>query len=424
MENIHEKSIQKSEIFKYRIIGGYSVFILLSSLFFNSPKEIIEGLFRILTSPSLLLTDYLVVGNFGSTLFNAGILMILALFISKKNKAQLNGPLIAAVFTIGGFAFFGKNIYNVISIMAGVYLHSFIKKDHFTKYLIIAFFGTALSPLVSQVSFGFNFIQPYGILLGNSLGVLVGFILPPMASSFVRFHQGFNLYNIGFTAGITGMLFMSFFRSFELQNPATSIVYEGGNLVLSIYLSLIFISMIIVKIVISGTSLEKYKKLLKHSGRLVTDFVTLDGFGVTMLNMGILGFLGLIYVIAVGGQISGPVIGGLFTVVGFGAFGKHPKNAIPIIVGVYIASLLKTWEASSVSGLLAALFGTTLAPLTGQYGWKIGVLAGFIHMSVVTNIGYLHGGMNLYNNGFSGGFVAAIMVPIIESFKKEQKDER
>jgi len=31
------------------------------------------------------------------------------------------------------------------------------------------------------------------------------------------------------------------------------------------------------------------------------------------------------------------------------------------------------------------------------------------------NVGVLHGGVNLYNNGFSGGFVAAFLVPIIEA---------
>jgi len=38
---------------------------------------------------------------------------------------------------------------------------------------------------------------------------------------------------------------------------------------------------------------------------------------------------------------------------------------------------------------------------------------------MVMNVGAVHGGMNLYNNGFSGGFVAAFLVAIITSLKKE-----
>ena len=33
-------------------------------------------------------------------------------------------------------------------------------------------------------------------------------------------------------------------------------------------------------------------------------------------------------------------------------------------------------------------------------------------MAMVLNIGVVHGGVNLYNNGFSGGFVAGILVSV------------
>ena len=38
-------------------------------------------------------------------------------------------------------------------------------------------------------------------------------------------------------------------------------------------------------------------------------------------------------------------------------------------------------------------------------------------MAMVMNIGYLHGGLNLYNNGFSAGLVAAILYPIIDMLR-------
>jgi len=46
------------------------------------------------------------------------------------------------------------------------------------------------------------------------------------------------------------------------------------------------------------------------------------------------------------------------------------------------------------------------------------VLAGVLHLAVVTNIGIIHGGINLYNNGFSGGLVAGFLVPIVDAFKR------
>ena len=86
-------------------------------------------------------------------------------------------------------------------------------------------------------------------------------------------------------------------------------------------------------------------------------------------------------------------------------------------------SMISIWRINDPNILLAALFGTTLAPIAGEYGWKVGMIAGFLHSSVVLNISTLHGGINLYNNGFSGGLVAAFLVPIIDAFRRKDEVE-
>ena len=64
----------------------------------------------------------------------------------------------------------------------------------------------------------------------------------------------------------------------------------------------------------------------------------------------------------VGGELNGPVIGAIFTIVGFAAYGKHPRNIVPIMAGVFLGSLAKPWNVDDPSILLAALFvGTLLA---------------------------------------------------------------
>lgn len=408
---------------KYLIITLYAVIVFLSSLFFNTPQEILLGMKKIILAPSILITDYMELANIGASFFNSGLIMIVAIIIAKINKVNMSGPIVATIFTIGGFGLFGKNIYNIWSIFLGVYFFSLTQKDDFNKYIVIAFFGTALGPLVSQISFGYDFTPFVGVVLGNLVGVVVGFILPVLANHFVSFHQGFNLYNIGFTAGIIATIFMSIFRSFGFENRATLILFQGKNLVLGIYFGIFFASMIWIGWILNGRRFKRYKRLFASSGRLVSDFVTIYGFGLSLINMGFLGIGAIFYILVVKGQLNGVTIGAIFTVVGFGAFGKHLRNTVPIIIGVYIASLLKIWDINSVTIILGALFGTTLAPIAGTFGWKAGILAGFLHISLVMNIGYLHGGMNLYNNGFAGGIVAAVLVPILENFRKERDYE-
>jgi len=139
--------------------------------------------------------------------------------------------------------------------------------------------------------------------------------------------------------------------------------------------------------------------------------------------MGVMGIIASFFVILLGGQFNGPIIGGILTIVGFAAFGKHPKNCVPVLLGVFLASHLKIWEVNSTGVIIAGLFGTTFAPIAGQYGFFAGVIAGALHLSIVMNVGILHGGINLYNNGFAGGFVAAVLVPVIEAFSREKKIE-
>ena len=83
--------------------------------------------------------------------------------------------------------------------------------------------------------------------------------------------------------------------------------------------------------------------------------------------------------------------------------------------GVLLGSLTKEWSINSPSPMLALLFSTTLAPVAGEFGVVVGILAGYMHSSVALNVGIVYGGMNLYNNGFAGGIVAMFMVPLIQS---------
>ncbi len=161
------------------------------------------------------------------------------------------------------------------------------------------------------------------------------------------------------------------------------------------------------------------KDIIRHSGRAVADFVHHDGYPIVMMNMGIIGAVATIYVLLVGGELNGPTVGGILTVCGFGGFGKHLRNITPIILGVVLTSFWTVWKLNDPAVLLAALFATGLAPVAGQFGWLWGIVAGSAHACVVLNVSFLHGGLNLYNNGFSAGLVCIVLVPLIEALKRE-----
>ena len=44
-----------------------------------------------------------------------------------------------------------------------------------------------------------------------------------------------------------------------------------------------------------------------------------------------------------------------------------------------------------------------------------------MHSSAALSVGSLHAGLNLYNNGFAAGLVAAVLVPVIVAVRGERE---
>ena len=172
-------------------------------------------------------------------------------------------------------------------------------------------------------------------------------------------------------------------------------------------------------------------KLMKHPGRAVADFVLMNGPGATLMNMSLTGIAAMTYTMLVGGDFSGPVLGCLFTVFGFSAFGAHLRNYLPVLFGVFLSTFLTQYSPDDAGVLIAAFFVIGISPIAGQFGPVWGILAGMLHSSIVMCTSAMYGGLNLYNNGFSCGWVAIVMIPVIESFmssyevrKKQRKEKR
>lgn len=412
-------SIKKKLYPPYTVLIIMYVFFIIFAFAVNSPKEILSGLKNILFTPDILITDYIEIGGIGATFVNAALTSLASIAILVLIGIKPNGSTIMALYLMTGFSFFGKNILNIWPIMIGVYLFSKYQKEPFLNYTLVALLATTLAPTVSQLSFTGHFSQFGGILLGYGLGIFTGFILSPIASHCIKSHNGYNLYNIGFAGGLLATLLMSILRSIGINFDTRLIWHTGSNKIFSIFLFIISIYLIIVGLIYGNNNKNKLISISKQPGRLISDFYILFG-ETSYINMGVLGIASTVFVLLIKGDLNGPTMAAIFTIMGFGCFGKHLRNITPIIIGASIASLLHISPINSPNLILSILFSTALAPISGKFGWKFGILAGFLHLNIVTNIGYLHGGLNLYNNGLAAGFVAMILIPLITTFKEEK----
>ncbi|WP_459129717.1 DUF1576 domain-containing protein [Guggenheimella bovis] len=405
----------------YTLFYLVALSLIVSGLFLDSPKNLVIGFYEILTSPSQLFTDYMKLAGMGAAFLNSGLIMLLTLRLTQRVKGRLTGVMLSAAFMMAGFGFFGKNLFNSIPITFGTYLYSRYKGVEFRNVLHIALFASCLGPLISMIAFGYSFSLWVSIPASYLVGILIGFTIVPLSAKTLIVHQGYNIYNVGFSAGLLGMLTVGIMRMFNLEIETAQVLYTGNDLYSQYYILAVSLFLAVFGFVFHERG--DFLKILKESGRISSDFVLTYDMGSVLLNMGLLGLIGYLYAELNGGVLNGPTVGAILGMLGFGSFGAHVKNTVPVLLGVLVATHLNIYSPSDTGIILTGLFAVTLAPISGEFGVFAGFFAGFSHAGMVVNIKDLHGGVNLYNNGFSGGFVAATLVPLFTHFfpPKEKK---
>lgn len=397
---------------QYLLLMLTPIYFLAIGFLVQPFPEIIHGIIAIIKEPDFLITDYVAVGGVGATLVNASLVMIFGILMMYFSGNAITGGSFAGLGLLLGFAMFGKNIVNVWPIFLGTFLYSKFNREPFSQNVYISFYGTALAPIVTATAQIEAFSLPVRLLCALLIGMLIGIVMPAICARVYGAHQGLSLYNGGFAAGITATAIMSAYKAFGFEFGSRKIWATGYN---DLFIKIIVpycIALIIAAFIVDRSAFQRFKKLLTYPGIGGSDFIAFEGLGATLLNMGAIGLFSTFYLCLIGADLNGASVGGIITVIGFGAAGKHLKNIPPIMLGITIASLSPTWSITDPGPVLALMFGTTLAPTAGQFGFLAGILTGFLHAGVVLNVGAIYSGMNLYNNGFAGGLVATFLTPV------------
>ena len=422
---------------------------LILAFIIDKPAEVISGFYRISTSRSILVTDYIAIGGIGATLLNVAIVGISGVFMLNRLGVKPNGPNIMALWMSIGFAFFGKNVFNMLPLTFGVWLFAKYSRASFSKYYLSALLAATLTPTVSEIAFLGMFSRPVEITSGIMMGFAVGFVFPAVSADSLKIHGGFNLYNMGFAGGLVATILATLFRSMGIDIVPANIWSQGNNTFFAVLLYAISFAMILFgiisglmgihhhdaapghpKVVSSGKNpwdnpWENLKKTFKgfrnihyHPGRLATDFYVMYDNSI-YLNMAILCIFSTTVVLALGAELNGPAMAGILTMTGFGSLGKHIKNVGPVVCGAVISAFVNRWDPAAPLNIVAILFSSGLAPIAGAFGPIWGIVAGFLHVNIAMYISNLNAGLNLYNNGFAAAFVAMFLLPIITIFKRD-----
>lgn len=396
-----------------------ALIMIILAFIFNTPKEIFVGYKNILLSSSILTTDYIAIGTLGGALVNAASILILNLVILRLLNLRMSGLIYAALYMILGFSFFGKNILNSLPIYIGIYLYAFLNKIPVKNLVISLLFSSGISPLVSYLIFDFDLAYYISIPLGIGAGIVAGLMVPAISSHTIKFHQGYNLFNVGFSLGIISLAFNGVLRAFNLRASEISILSNDHNLFLYLFVAILALVLLIAGIILNPKSFKMIPDLYKRSGRLVSDYIRDYGVSIVMINQASLLTFEILICLIFKIELNGAIFGTILAVSGFAAAGLHLKNTSFVMLGAILMCLVTKTNITSTSIIIGILFSAGVAPIAGRYGIVAGIVAGMLHIAILPLCRSFQGGYDLYNNGFCAGFVACILIAIIEAFKKE-----
>lgn len=420
-ENIRERIKGKEmQLLIYTSVLG----LYLAAFLLASPEEIVQGMKTIIWSKDALITDYFKLAGYGAAFFNAALVLTIGIVMVQVAKLPFTGITMAALFIDVCFGFWGKNPVNIFPIFAGVLLYAKVHKASIGRYLYTALFGACLGPMITELMYKLPFTYGIKAMLTIGIGIMIGLMLPPLSAHAVSMHMGYNLFNVGFSAGILAFVIVCIMRSFSVEVEPVFIWQEGVHPGITVGVYLYFLLTFLYGLWLCKGQVAQLWKITRHPGRAIADFVIMDGPGATLMNMSIVGMIGETYILLIGGDLSGPVQGAVFMAFGFAAFGAHVKNYLPVLLGVFLSGFVTQYSPLTPGIQIAAIFGVGVAPIAGQFGPMAGIAAGFLHAAIVMYTSQMYGGLNLYNNGFSAGWVAILMVPLIESFMSRFEHRR
>ena len=178
---------------KFLILALVPVYFMAAGLILQPADEVWRGIVTIIREPDFLITDYIAIGGIGAAFINAGVLALISIAIVYFLGMDMSGHTITSCFLMFGFSLFGKNILNIWSIMMGVCLYAFYHKTSVTRYIYVGFYGTSLSPIITQLMTVGHLPLAVRLPFSILVGMIIGFVLPPLSTHTHYSHKGYSL---------------------------------------------------------------------------------------------------------------------------------------------------------------------------------------------------------------------------------------
>ena len=432
-----KKLNQLSESDFLKVLFGYfTAAFLIAALVMPDRAGMFTGLWKIISQPSKISTNYFYVGGYSATFLNMGLvsLLCLALYVLLDAKAT-NGSTLAFLLTVG-FTSWGINVLNMWPSILGVVLYSLVKREKLGGNVNAMLFSTGIAPLITELMVRYPHAEAVGfrlsgIALGIAVGVAIGFFLPAGLAHSPKVHKGFSLYNAALPIGMAAFFLQAvLYKTMGVAlpaAPAADTLKVASRLTVNVFCIVLFGILVLVALAMGCTPKDYWKLMVDKEE--ASSFSSTYGKAAFLMNVGVYGLFILGYYNLIRGSFNGVTFGIIFCMLACCNSGSHPGSVLPIMMGYVAASWIFQALSAAVGGTFAGAinaqaimvglcYANGMSPISRKYGWEYSFLAAMMHYSLVTSVPLLHGGYCLYNGGFTAAFVCLLLIPILERFTK------
>ena len=426
-------SLSESSFLK-ALFGFFALVFLATALLMPDRDQIFTGLYRIISQPNKITTNYFWLGGYAATFLNMGLVALFCLGLYVLPGAAANNVSTLAFLLTLGFSSWGINVVNMWPGVLGVMLCCLVKREKLGANVNAMLFSTGIAALITDLmvryphpeSVGFNLT---GVLLALAVGVAIGFFLPGGLVHAPKVHKGFDLYNAAVPVGMTAFFLQAvLYKTMGVALPAApgaETLQVASRMTVNVFCCIVF-GVLIAAAFVLGCRPKDYWQLLTARSN-PGSFSAAYGKAVFLMNVGVYGLFILGYYNLIGAQFNSITFGIIFCMLACCNSGSHPGNVWPIMAGYVLASFLFGWIAPMLGGnftfavnaqaiAVGLCFANGLSPIVDKYGWHWGILAAAMHYLLVTSVPALHGGYCLYNGGFTAAFICLLLVPQLEKF--------
>lgn len=412
----------------------FSSSFLLAACFMPDRGDMLPGLWRICSNPTLSSTSFFSIGGYAATFLNMGLVGMICtgLYALPGEKPSSTATLVTILTT--GFGAWGIHVLNMWPTMLGVVGYCLIRRKPLGSHTNAMLFSTGLAPFISELLVRYPYdvvvgFTPDGIARALVVGFVVGFFLPAGLEYSPKVHKGFDLYSAALPVGMTAFLMQGFlYRAMGIDVPESiSDLSVASPQIVNTFCVLLFSGCILGALLL-GCKPRDYWHLIADP-ELVTNFSATYGNAPMLMNVGLYGLFILAYYNWIGATFNAVTFGVIFCMLATCNSGSHPGNIFLINIGYGLASKLFQFLSPQLGGeftqylhsqsiVVGLCYANGLSPISDEYGFAYGILAAMLHFCMVTTVPSLHGGMCLYNGGFTAALVCLLYIPCLEHLTK------